>query len=292
LKILLWYNDSDKSWKMFISPEEIIKKAQKCIKEERNIPSAYSAIGMAYFDKGLLDKAQFYYLKALEADSQFAPAYAGLGIVFARKGLVTESIFNLKEAIKLDQNCGLLHNWLADAYFDQGRIEEAIREYTRAIELDSLDSNAHNDLADAFRLKGDFQNALDHYKKTLEIDPGDTNAILELAQVLIHLKRQDEGKHLLLSLLEKHPETEDAKTAKVILASLATQSGDFQAAQSYLELASKDFPFNPSIQFHLGLCYLLLENSEKAQEHFQRSLDLDPTNTRALRLLQQLRKRI
>ena len=271
---------------MLIDPDEIMKKAQKCIREGRCIPSANAAMGMAYFEKGLLDKAEFYYLKALESDSQFAPAFAGLGIIYARKGLTSESIFNLKESVRLDPGCGLLYNWLGDAYFDQGKIEDAIREYSKAIELDALDSNAHNDLADAYRLQGDFSSARDHYLKTLKLDPGDTNAILELAQVLIQMKQKAEAKDLLNSLLEKFPETEDAKTAKIILSSLAALEGDFPTARKHLDTASKDYPFNPTIQFHLGLCYLILGTSNLAEEHFQRVLDLDPNNMRAVRLLQ------
>ncbi|MFZ2955525.1 MAG: tetratricopeptide repeat protein [Candidatus Ozemobacteraceae bacterium] len=276
---------------MIISPEEIIKKAQKCLKEGRNVTSALTAMGMAYFDKGLLDKAIYFYCRALESDPKCAPAYAGMGMVYGKKGLVTESIFNLKEAISLAPTCALLYNWLGDAYFDQGRNEDAIREYTRATELDSLDSNAHNDLADAYRLKGDYAAALKHYQKTLKIDPGDTNALLEMAQVLVLLKRSPEAKVMLLDMLRDFGDSEDARTARVVLASLATQDGNFSEAREYLLQAAKDFPFNPSIQFHLGLCHLLLEDPVMAQEHLQRALDLDPNNVRATRLMQQLRRR-
>jgi superkiller protein 3 len=276
---------------MILSPDEIIKKGQKCLKEGRCAPSALSAIGMAYFDKGLLDKAEFYYLKALEQDTQFAPAYAGLGIVYGRKGLVTESVFNFKEAVRLSPNCALLYNWLGDAYFDQGKMEEAIREYTRATELDGMDSNAHNDLADAYRKKGDLPTALEYYRKTLVIDPGDTNAKLELAQVLVLLERKAEARPLLEELITSFPDTQDAKTAKVVLAGLMTQEGDFPAARTFFQQASTDFPFNPTIQFQLGLCELIVGDREAALDHFQKTLDLDPNNIRATRLIQRIRKK-
>ncbi len=275
---------------MILNPDEIIKKAQKCLKEGRSSASALSAIGMAYFEKGLLDKAIFYYSKALEHDPQFAPAFAGLGIVFGKKGLVTESIFNLKEAIRLSPTTALLYNWLADAYFDQGKLEDAIREYSRATELDSLDSNAHNDLADAYRLKGDFESALNYYSRTLEIDPGDTNAMLELAQVMVLLGKREEAKKRLLALVNDFADSEDAKTAKVVLGAIYGQEGDCVAARDFLTQAAKDYPFNPTVQFHLGLCHLTLGDYEKARENLQRANDLDPNNTRVLRLIQQLRK--
>lgn len=275
---------------MILHPDEIIKKAQKCLKEGRNPASALSAIGMAYFEKGLLDKAIYYYQKALERDRAFAPAFAGLGIVYGKKGLVTESVFNLKEAIRLSPDCALLYNWLGDAYFDLGRTEDAIREYGRATELDSLDSNAHNDLADAYRRKGDFTHALDYYQKTLEIDPSDTNAILEKAQVLLHLDQRDEAKKLLLGMVERFPDAEDTKTAKVVLGALFTQEGDYISARDYLAQAARDYPFNPTIQFHLGLCHLILDEPETARTHLQRTIDLDPTNARVAKLMHQLRK--
>ncbi len=276
---------------MIIAPDEIIKKAQKALKEGKPQASALTAIGMAYFEKGLLDKAVFHYQRALEVDPRFAPAYAGLGNVYAKKGRITESVFNLKEAIRLAPNCGLLYNWLGDAYFDQGKLEDAIREYSRATELNTLDSNAHNDLADAYRLRGDWEQALAYYRKTLEIDPGDTNAVLELTQVLLQLDRPAEARKILLELLEKFPDCEETKTARVVLASLCTQEGNIAGARRYLELAARDYPFNPAIQFHLGLCYLLLESAQEAMEHLQRAYDLNPENVRAARLLQKLRQR-
>ncbi len=273
---------------MLITSDQIIKRAQKCLKEGRNAAAAYTALGMAFFEKDLLDKAAFHYGKAVELDPAYAPAYAGMGIVYGKKGLITESIFNLKEAIRLEPDCALLYNWLGDAYFDQGRIDDAIREYTRAIEGNPHDSNAHNDLADAFRLKGDYDQARRHYDATLAIDPGDTNALLELAQVLIRLGQKQDAINRLNDLIRDYPDSDDARTAKVVLASLATQDGDLSTARAYLEQATRDYPFNPTIQFHLGLCHLLLEDLEPAKDHLQRALDLDPTNVRAQRLLQQI----
>ncbi|MBF0406748.1 MAG: tetratricopeptide repeat protein [Candidatus Riflebacteria bacterium] len=273
---------------MIISPEDIIRKAQKFLKEGNKPQSAFTALGMAYFEKGLLDKAVFYYSKALESDSQFAPAYAGLGIVFGKKGLVKESVFNLKEAIKLSPNCALLYNWLADAYFDQGKIEDAIREYSKATELDSLDSNAHNDLADAYRIKGDFQSALNYYRKTLEIDPDDSNAKIEMAQVLIQMKECEEAKKILNSVINDHPLSEDCRTSKVILASLLIREGDYPAARNLLTEISDCFPFNPTIHFHLALCQIILEEPQKAMENLNKTLDLDPNHARARRLIQQI----
>lgn len=276
---------------MIFNPDEIIRKAQKALKDGKSPASALTAIGMSYYEKDLLDKAIFYYSRALKIDPIFSPAYAGLGIVYGKKGLVTESIFNLKEAIRLEPSCALLYNWLGDAYFDLGKLEEAIKAYSKAIELNSLDSNAHNDLADAYRLKGDFKAALNHYQKTLEIDALDTNAMLESAQVMVQLGEGDQAKVQLEKLLARFPETVDAKTAQIVLASIAAQEGKFETAKEHLTLASKDFPFNPVIQFHLGLCRLMLEDPEGAEEHFQRVLDLDPNNPRANKLLLQLRKK-
>ena len=275
---------------MIPTPDEIIKYAQKSLKEGKNAPSALTAIGMGYFEKGLLDKSVYYYRKALEQNPDFAPAFAGLGIVFGKKGRVTESIFNLKEAIRFAPGCAILYNWLADAFFDQGRFEDAIREYGKATQQNALDSNAHNDMADAYRITGNLQKAMDHYNETLRLDPGDTNALLERAQVLIQLNRREEARKNLMTLLREHPDSDDTKTAKVVLGTMYVQAGDFISARDFFNQSARDYPFNPSIQFQLGLCYLVLEDPEQAIKHLNQSKDLDPNNPRVKRLLQQLGK--
>lgn len=275
---------------MLPTPDTIIKKAQKLLKKGGDRANALVAMGMAYVEKGILDKGIFYYKKAIAEDSAQAPAFAGLGLAYGRKGYVEESIIHLQEAIRLAPSCALLYNWLGDAFFDSNRIPEAISSYRQATALDALDSNAHNDLADALRFQGDYLQALNFYEKTLLIDPGDTNAMLEKAQVLIHLHQREQAHTELLKLVEHFPESNDAQTAKIILGALYSQDGNFAAAGEFLRQAAQHFPFNPAIQFQLGLCCLILNNHEPAKEHLQQALDLDPDNVRVVRLLQQIRK--
>ena len=51
---------------MTYSNDEIIKKANNCLKKGINPASAEVALGVAYFEKGSLEKALTHYLKALE----------------------------------------------------------------------------------------------------------------------------------------------------------------------------------------------------------------------------------
>ena len=275
---------------MVATSKEIIKQAKACLKENKNSVSAKVALGVAHFEKGELEKAEKFYFEALQLDKASAEANAGLGMVYARKKHTEESIKYLSKALKLAPDCGILANWLADAYFDLGQLETAIEYYGIATRINSHDSNAHNDMADAYRLKGLFDKAIEHYERTIELDPLDTNAILEKAQCLLALDKEKEGCHILEELIARFSESKDAGTANVILGTIFSGKKEYHIAVSYFERALKFFPFDTKVLFQLGLAYEVIKEKEKADNCFQKILDLDPSDKKVKALLQKVRK--
>ena len=274
---------------IMVTPEEIIRQAKKCLKQARNVAAAHTAMGMAEFERGHPEKAIGLYEKALAENAEYAPAYAGLAIAKGKIGATEESITFFRRAIERAPDCSLLYNWLGDALFDSGLEDAAMQAYLQATDLNARDANAHNDLADIFRKQGDFAKAFDYYEKTLLIDPADTNARLEAAQVLMHMGRKEEAKTRLRELIVDYPNSDDAKTAHVVFATLQAQEGNYESAREHLEIAVCEFPFHAPLHFQLGLTFLILDQREAALQQLQKALDLDPQNRRAARLVDQLR---
>lgn len=271
--------------------KEIQKKAKALIKKREKVAISNVALGMTYSEIGDLVKAEKYYLKALNDDSNCAEAYAGLGMVFSRKGEVNKSISNFTKSLSLTPTCGLLANWIADAYFDLGELDKAIEYYNTATRLNSFDSNAHNDLADTYRLKGEIDKAIEYYDKTLNIDPFDTNAMLEKAQCFFLKEDNSSGLRILEQVIERFSDSKDAGTAASIAGTVYSKLDDHQSAHDSFERALIYFPFNTRILFHLAVTCIALKKNDEAEEYLAKIPEIDPSDTKSRELMKKLRSK-
>lgn len=273
---------------MTYSNDEIIKKANNCLKKGINPASAEVALGIAYFEKGSLEKALTHYLKALEINEACAEAHAGLGMSYARLGKSDKVIMHLETALKLSPDCGLIANWIADAYYDIGDLDKAISFYSEALKLDSADNNAQNDMADAYRLKGDHKTALEMYDRALAIDPGDTNALLEKAQCLVQLKEPEKALKTLRELITNFPESRDAAAAMVVCAAILGKLGRQNDAYIWFTKSLEFFPYNRMVLFQAAICAYRLNKLHDGIGFVDRILQMNPSDERAKSLLKKL----
>jgi Flp pilus assembly protein TadD len=211
-------------------------------------------------------------------------------MALARLNKTLESIEDFKKALQLAPGCGLLANWIADAYFDLGDLENAIEFYGQATRLNRMDSNAHNDLADAYRLSGKIDLAIQHYNLTIELDPFDTNAILEKAQCLLLQNKEKQACETLINLIEKFPKTRDAGTATILAGNIFVGKKDYQTAIQYFQKALVFFPYNTSVLFQAGLAYMVNGDKPEAEQCFKKIVELDPSDEKVKKLLQEIRK--
>jgi len=267
---------------------DIVKKANACLRQGKNLVNAEIALGIASFENGNIETAIKHYEKALKHNQKSAEAHAGMGISQARAGNLDQAIKHLQQAYDLSPECGLLANWLADAWFDKGDLDRAIEYYSEAIRNNASDSNAHNDMADAYRLKGDYSKAADLYRRTLKIDPLDTNAMLELAQCQAQMNKPEDALQTLKSLIENFPSSRDSATAMVVCATILIEKGDFNGASAWMERSREFFPFNRPVLFQSAVCALKQGKTDKCCEHLRRILELDPSDNRAAALLKKV----
>ena|SRR5579884_1095363 len=80
------------------------------------------------FGEDKLDEAIAAYRKALGLDPNYQDALHGLGMALFNRGLVEEAIATAKKLIEIDKDDILAHTSLSMFYQAQGRIEEAEKE--------------------------------------------------------------------------------------------------------------------------------------------------------------------
>lgn len=134
--------DKDKkinSNRIITSKEQRIDREISRFKQEiRSYPSAflsYNNLGLAYQEKGQLDKAIECYKKAIMINNKFDDAYTNLGEVYRKKKLYDLSIVILDKAINLNPSSAYAYNNLGNVYYMMNRYDLAIINYEKALSI-------------------------------------------------------------------------------------------------------------------------------------------------------------
>jgi tetratricopeptide (TPR) repeat protein len=130
----------------------------------------YNNLGVAYTEKGLIEKAVLEIKKALRLKPDFINAHISLGNAYMKIGLTDMAILQYKEALRLNPDYGEVYVNLGNAYIKQGIIEQAIDEYKKGISLKPGYVPAHVNLASAYGLKGLMKDAILEYRLALKLE--------------------------------------------------------------------------------------------------------------------------
>ena len=93
--------------------------------------SAYTNRGLAWGDKGDLDRAIADYNEAIRLDPKYADAYYNRGLAWRAKGDLDRAIADYNEAIRLDPKYADAYNNRGNAWRAKGDLDRAIADYNR-----------------------------------------------------------------------------------------------------------------------------------------------------------------
>ncbi len=181
----------------------------------------------------------------------------------------------LKEAIPKAKtpDPGLL---LGQHLLDQNKIDNALEIYKLVLDRFPTSQHAQYGIGVAYHAKNKFSQALDAYMKSLELFRGEKtpqSLYINLARVLKQLKRQKEAIDYLFRAKKMGKTTLEIS---LLLAELFLEINRADRAFRALEDAQNLDKDNPVIPFYMGMTSLQLEDPSNAEEHFKRSLLLDP----------------
>ena len=205
-------------------------------------------IGLVYLAQGEIDRARETFENLTQRKKKFAPAYFKLGQVLA-----TESFFDnaLEEYAKGAQyepySADVVHE-LAVIFDKKGNTEGAIKLYQRTLEINPTHANAHLALGDILYTRGDTTTALQHYQEALSLMP--------------HIK-------------DTFYEPLDPYFAGLMTA---------DEAMPILEKAMLVLPDDPRSYFYAGNLEADADNTEKAIEHFKKTIQIIEADTSYLQM--------
>ncbi|MGA2323002.1 MAG: tetratricopeptide repeat protein [Sedimentisphaerales bacterium] len=113
----------------------------------------------------------------IKADST---TYCNLGIAWAQKGRLNRAMECYAKSIQLKPDNAKARYNLGNAYFAQNMPEKAIAEYRRAIQAVPDYALAHNMLAAVFMRTGKIAEAITEYEKAVKIEPDNKDALAGL----------------------------------------------------------------------------------------------------------------
>lgn len=158
--------------KEFDKALEVLRSARKCKLSEQQYSIVYQNLGLAYWKKGDVDRALEIYRKLFEK-VQTVNMYSTLGFLLIAKG---------------DQT---------------GDYEEALAFNRKAYDYDDGDASIVDNLGQVLYRMGEVEEAEIMFQKALSIKPKQFDTLVFLAKIRIAQGREEEGKKLLDTALDK-----------------------------------------------------------------------------------------
>lgn len=171
------------------------------------------------------------------------------------------------------------------AYLKTGRFEEALEHFEEALSAEPDALLARQGKADALINLSRFAESEQLVRETLAQNEKDLVSLIQLGDLMLLQGRPDEAAKVSDQIAEIDPGN---VTALAIRARAAKETKDYPAAISAYEQLALSNPDNPRVFLELGNVCELGELPDRAEEAYQRSLDLLPGNAYAMHRLAEL----
>lgn len=135
--------------------------------------------------------------------------------------------------------------------------------------------------------QGNFEKAVYYFSQSFELDPGNLETMYNLGTCYGIIGRYDQSVVILTDLLKLDPHHRKARQSLAV-AYLRTNRGAL--ARPLLESLASETPDDANIQYLLGESYRTEENLEKARDHYEKALRIDPNLSKARQKLELLNK--
>jgi Flp pilus assembly protein TadD len=286
---------------------EATNRLQTVLKDQPDNARAHFLLGLAYERSANADQAEKEWRQAAKLRPDMIPAQEALAKLAARKGDVDLLASTADQLIKLQPSSpnGYLYRAAAENARQQAAASEA--DIQTAIRLAPQDPSAYAMLAKLRLFEKKYPEALTNFQLALDRDPNSADALAGIAQVYVAQKLPNKAISAVAAQIAKSPANSNFYS---LLGSLqagnhdqAAAEASFQkavdlngnnfpalselgrmqmlqdkldkAAQSWLTLAQKD-PRNPQPYVLLGTLEDSRNNWQKAQEYYQKALQIRP----------------
>lgn len=206
----------------------------------------------------------------LKATPNVALAHFLEGKIWATEGKWDPAEASLTKALSLNPNFGDAYTLLASVYAASNKIADAARQLEIVAARTPNNPRTLMSLAVLYEKLGDFDKAAERYEKLLEITPEFAPALNNLAYLYIQQLHQPDRAYQ-LAQKARALQPGDSSIADTLGWVLYKKRDYKQAIPLFTEAVTKT-PNDPEIQYHLGMCYYMMGNTDAARAAFEQAL--------------------
>jgi tetratricopeptide (TPR) repeat protein len=203
-----------------------------------------------------------------------SPLYDQLSDVQRATGDLPGALASGEKAMKLNPADNEAIVIYTRALLASGNVDKAIASWQQWTVDHPKDAQAFAVLGTLLESKGDKTQATTYYKKALQIQPEQAVAANNLSYLMMESgQNMDVALTLAQTARRLLP---DSPSSADTLAWAYYHKGSFLTARDLIEDTIKISPNNPSLQYHLGMIYLKLDDKTNAVLHLKKASDLEP----------------
>jgi len=215
--------------------------------------------------------------KMIAKDPRNNEAHYLLGMIYLQVNKPELAFIELKTVNQIGIFNGVIRELefrkqMAALFVQFGQDEEALKEYVLLIKAEPAEAAHYFNAGQLFEKHGRSDQAHKYYKKALELDPSHAQAHLRLGMLLYRAKREADARAELESALRFGP---DNYEAAFYIGKIFKDNKEFTSAVNYFEKSLKDPNLRLKSLIERGICYMQLENIERAIPELERAIKLE-----------------
>jgi Tfp pilus assembly protein PilF len=207
-------------------------------------------------------------------------AHITLALALAAERHAAEAVPEAREAVKADPQSVDARQALAHALVDDLQAEAATRELREAIRLFPRDAALHGFLGSVLGTQAETDEALSELRTAEALDPKNANYPVVVGSLLVSQTGQmDEAVTEFQKAAQLDPQQPAAQRWLHRMDDLNTQAhADLEADRR----KAREAPQDANVHYRIGVDEARLGDHESARQEFQKAVDLNPRNGRAL----------
>ncbi len=273
-----------------------IAQARTAVLSRPSSAAAWGALGEVCDAHHLYDEAGRCYQEARRLDPREFRWVYHLAVVSDYQAASADEVAGLfAEAIRLQPSFPPARLRQGDAFVRQGRLEDARASFSAALELDPAFAMAHRNLGQVLLSLEDVPGALEHLERAAALAPSDAVVSSSLARAYWLAGDEERAERAGEDAARQVPEYGIPDPVRYAVDELALtpaacdrrarerlQRGEWARALADLEILREVSGESPAIELRLATCQRNLGAPERAREHLERALELDPASVEAL----------
>ena len=214
--------------------DEAIQLYQELLERDPKDTGVLLRLGILYTQQNEIDKAEKIFRDLLKQDSQEYFAHLYLARLLHLRQKLDEAGPEYEQALRLNWSADLVFE-MVDFYGNQEKYTDVLRLYTTILKNDPNNSRAALGRVQTLMSLGEDQQALEELRKMREISKEPAKLDMAISKLLLRLDKIAEAK----TILEKYRKGDNANESAYMLALIAFQAEDRQAALQYLNTIPK-----------------------------------------------------